>query len=191
MHVTVPVAFLGGSIGPGEVVLLFLVILVLFGPRRLPDMARQVGKMMNELRRASQDFRDQVVQIDREMPPAPPAGTNTPDALGPAAPAADKPATPTEGMPADRGPAAPDALPGRAGAQSSVAIRPPSNGVATPRTSGASASSSPDGGQPSPERDGPSPSPSHHSLEQPVPAPEAGDAADVKPGEKGKHDVAG
>ena len=60
-------AFLVGSIGPGEVLLLFLVILLLFGPRKLPEIARWMGKTVSELRRVSQNFRDQVMQVDREM----------------------------------------------------------------------------------------------------------------------------
>ena len=70
MHLVIPVAFLADSIGAGEVLLLFLVILVFFGPRRLPDMARQLGKTVSELRRASQNFRDQMMQMDRDQPVA-------------------------------------------------------------------------------------------------------------------------
>jgi TatA/E family protein of Tat protein translocase len=66
-------AFLGGSTGTGEILVLFLVVLILFGPRRLPEMARMVGRAMQDLRRAAQDFRDQVMRIDpglgREAPP--------------------------------------------------------------------------------------------------------------------------
>jgi sec-independent protein translocase protein TatB len=72
MWVSVPVAFLAGSIGPGEVVFLFLIILLFFGPRRLPDLARQIGKAVSELRRASQNFRDQVMQMDKEPPASKP-----------------------------------------------------------------------------------------------------------------------
>ena len=66
MHSFVPLAFLAESVGFGEVLLLFVVILLLFGPRRLPDIARQLGRAASELRRASQGFRDQVMQMDRE-----------------------------------------------------------------------------------------------------------------------------
>lgn len=47
-----------------EWVLLFFVILILFGPRRLPEIARILGRMFEELRRASSEFRDQVMQIE-------------------------------------------------------------------------------------------------------------------------------
>lgn len=56
-------AFLPGSPGPGELLLLFLAILLLFGPRRLPEMARKVGRMLEALRRASYEFRDQIMAI--------------------------------------------------------------------------------------------------------------------------------
>jgi TatA/E family protein of Tat protein translocase len=59
-------AFLGGSPGSGELIVIFLVILVLFGPRRLPEIARMIGKALTSLRRASQDFKDQVLSIDQD-----------------------------------------------------------------------------------------------------------------------------
>lgn len=57
-------AFLTGSPGTGELILLCLAILLLFGPKRLPEMARNIGKLLDQLRRASQDFRDQIMQIE-------------------------------------------------------------------------------------------------------------------------------
>ena len=59
-----PVGFLPGSIGPGELLVIFVVILVLFGPRRLPSIARAIGKTLAELRRASQDFKNEIMRID-------------------------------------------------------------------------------------------------------------------------------
>ena len=60
-------AFLAGAPGPFELAIIFVVILVLFGPKRLPQIARMVGKTLDELRHASQDFRDQIMHI--EEPP--------------------------------------------------------------------------------------------------------------------------
>ena len=57
-------SFLSGMPGGGELLVLFLVILVLFGPKRLPEVARSVGRVLDELRRASQDFKDQIMSID-------------------------------------------------------------------------------------------------------------------------------
>jgi TatA/E family protein of Tat protein translocase len=36
---------------------IFIIALLLFGPRKLPELARQLGKLMGEFRRASNDFR--------------------------------------------------------------------------------------------------------------------------------------
>jgi Tat protein translocase TatB subunit len=45
------------SIGTQELILIGAVALIVFGPRRLPQMARMVGKAMAEIRRASSEFR--------------------------------------------------------------------------------------------------------------------------------------
>ena len=44
----------------GEMIFLFLLALILFGPRRLPEIGRQIGRIMNEFRRASNEFRAQI-----------------------------------------------------------------------------------------------------------------------------------
>lgn len=46
-----------GSIGVPELILIFIVALLLFGPRKLPDIGRSLGKAMGEFRRASNDLR--------------------------------------------------------------------------------------------------------------------------------------
>ncbi|MFC1498445.1 twin-arginine translocase TatA/TatE family subunit [Verrucomicrobiota bacterium] len=61
-------SFFTGSPGPGEFLLLFIVILLLFGPKRLPEIAKKVGGAMNQLRRASQDFKDQIMRIEEPRP---------------------------------------------------------------------------------------------------------------------------
>lgn len=61
-----PLLFLAGSPGPLEVLVIFAVVLVLFGPRKLPEIARSLGRMLGELRKASEDFRSQVMSIDKE-----------------------------------------------------------------------------------------------------------------------------
>lgn len=79
MHGLVPVCFLAGSVGPGELVLWLAIILLLFGPRRLPGIARQIGKAVAKLQDASRDFRDQVMHMDKE-PAATPRKLDTPTA---------------------------------------------------------------------------------------------------------------
>lgn len=45
-------------------IVIFLLALILFGPKKLPEIARQVGKLMVEFRRASNEFK---AQIDDEL----------------------------------------------------------------------------------------------------------------------------
>lgn len=45
------------SLGTTELLLILLVALVLFGPRKLPEMTRKFGKSLNEFKRASDDFK--------------------------------------------------------------------------------------------------------------------------------------
>jgi len=45
-----------------ETIFLFFLALIIFGPKKLPEIARQVGKWMNEFRRASNEFKSQIEQ---------------------------------------------------------------------------------------------------------------------------------
>lgn len=45
-----------------ETIFLFFLALVIFGPKKLPEIARQVGKYLNEFKRASNEFRSQIEQ---------------------------------------------------------------------------------------------------------------------------------
>lgn len=45
-----------------ETIFLFLLALVIFGPKKLPEIARQVGKYLNEFKRASNEFKAQIEQ---------------------------------------------------------------------------------------------------------------------------------
>ncbi|HKT87573.1 MAG TPA: twin-arginine translocase TatA/TatE family subunit [Candidatus Sulfotelmatobacter sp.] len=67
-----------------ETVFLFFLALIIFGPKKLPEIARQVGKFMNEFRRASNEFKSQIEQeiahleVEKQptiLPPAPLPGT--------------------------------------------------------------------------------------------------------------------
>src|SRR5271154_1001706 len=48
------------SIGIPDTMLLMLLALVVFGPRRLPEIGRQIGKLMYEFRKVSNDFKFQM-----------------------------------------------------------------------------------------------------------------------------------
>ncbi len=70
-----------------ETIFLFLLALIIFGPKKLPEIARQVGKYMNEFKRASNEFKAQIEQevahLEVEskrtiLPPSPaPEGTTS------------------------------------------------------------------------------------------------------------------
>ncbi|MBT3295551.1 MAG: hypothetical protein HN383_09790 [Verrucomicrobia bacterium] len=61
------IGFLSGAPGPAEIILVFLVVLLLFGPRKLPEFARTLGSLMQQLRRASNDFKDQLMRVDEDI----------------------------------------------------------------------------------------------------------------------------
>lgn len=43
-----------------ETIFLFVLALLVFGPKKLPEIARQVGKALNEFKRASNEFKAQI-----------------------------------------------------------------------------------------------------------------------------------
>lgn len=49
-----------GSIGPWELVLVLVIALIIFGPGKLPEVAKSVGKGINEFKRASNEVKQQV-----------------------------------------------------------------------------------------------------------------------------------
>ena len=63
-----------------DTVFLFFLALILFGPKKLPEMARQAGRLLAELRRASNEFRSQIeteiahLEVEKQtvLPPNPP-----------------------------------------------------------------------------------------------------------------------
>jgi len=48
------------NLGTGELLVVFLVALLVLGPSKLPDAARQMGRMVAELRRLSTGFQDEM-----------------------------------------------------------------------------------------------------------------------------------
>jgi TatA/E family protein of Tat protein translocase len=57
-------AFLGSAISLADLLVIFLVALVLFGPKRLPEIARTLGRLINELQRTARDFENQITHLD-------------------------------------------------------------------------------------------------------------------------------
>ena len=58
-----------GSIGMPELIIIFLVILMLFGSKRLPELARGLGKGMREFKKATRELRDEldVSEIEQDI----------------------------------------------------------------------------------------------------------------------------
>jgi sec-independent protein translocase protein TatB len=48
------------SVGMADSIILMILALVVFGPRKLPQIGRQIGKLMYEFRKASNDFKFQM-----------------------------------------------------------------------------------------------------------------------------------
>jgi TatA/E family protein of Tat protein translocase len=79
------------GIGVPEVMVILVVALLVLGPKRLPEIARSLGKGMAEFRRASNEF-TRTLQASIEDKPAPPTAPAPPVAeTKPVEPAADKP----------------------------------------------------------------------------------------------------
>lgn len=54
------------GIGPSELVIIGVLFLVIFGPSKLPQMARDAGRLMTEARRAMDDFKEEITAGDDE-----------------------------------------------------------------------------------------------------------------------------
>jgi TatA/E family protein of Tat protein translocase len=80
------------NLGFPEMIFIFVLALIIFGPKKLPEIGRQIGRALNEFKRASNEFKSQIeseisnldVETSRQtiLPPAePPAGTVATKAL--------------------------------------------------------------------------------------------------------------
>lgn len=62
-------AFLG-DLGTGEIMLIMLVVLLLFGAKRIPDLARGLGKGIREFKDATKEIKTEVENSIKEDPKA-------------------------------------------------------------------------------------------------------------------------
>jgi TatA/E family protein of Tat protein translocase len=76
-----------GSIGMPELIIILVIALIIFGPRKLPELGRSLGRSINEFKKASNELRstlEEEIRIEetRERTttaaPTPPAATPAP-----------------------------------------------------------------------------------------------------------------
>ena len=48
------------NLGMPELILIFVVALIVFGPKRLPDLGKSLGRAMNEFKRATNEIKDNL-----------------------------------------------------------------------------------------------------------------------------------
>ncbi len=96
-----------GPIGMPELIIIFVVALIVFGPRKLPDLGKSLGKSLAEFKRASNDLRSTLEEeiriedpppkpVQAAKPPAGPAGTAGPAKKDNSPLSNQGPATPSE-----------------------------------------------------------------------------------------------
>jgi Tat protein translocase TatB subunit len=62
------------GIGMPELILILAVALIVLGPRRLPEIARALGRSMGEFRRATEEIREELESAEQSVQdPRPPA----------------------------------------------------------------------------------------------------------------------
>ena len=77
-----------GSFGPMEILVIFLVILLLFGAKRIPEIAKGLGKGIREFKQATREISDEINAASNEVNSArriqPPHQPSTPRSSTPA-----------------------------------------------------------------------------------------------------------
>ena len=70
-----------GSIGMGELLIIFVIALIVFGPRKLPELGRTLGKSLGQFKRASNDLRntlEEEIHVEEKPHREPPAPARVP-----------------------------------------------------------------------------------------------------------------
>lgn len=114
------------GLGFGEIMIILVLALLLLGPQRLPDAAKQIGKAMRDFRKATDDVKQQFeTAMYEDERPARPVLAPTPQELP--AEGAPPPGIPPGGVPVAAGaapPASPENVPGLDAALAEPAPRP-------------------------------------------------------------------
>ena len=55
-----------GNLGAGEIILILLVILILFGAKKIPELAKVLGKWMSEFKKGLKDVESEIKDADKD-----------------------------------------------------------------------------------------------------------------------------
>ncbi|NOX36819.1 MAG: twin-arginine translocase TatA/TatE family subunit [Calditrichaeota bacterium] len=64
------------GLGPWELLVIFVVIIILFGPKRLPELARSLGRSIKEFKHASQGLKEELDLTNIDEPSIPESTAN-------------------------------------------------------------------------------------------------------------------
>jgi len=81
------------GIGMPELILILALALIVLGPRRLPEIARALGKGLAEFRRATDELKEELREVEQEIESSPRAASD--DDLSSAKTPPPSPASPT------------------------------------------------------------------------------------------------
>lgn len=56
-----------GNIGTGEIILILLVVLILFGAKKIPELAQGLGKGIREFKKAMRDVEEEIKQEPEKL----------------------------------------------------------------------------------------------------------------------------
>jgi len=56
-----------GNLGAGEIILIVLVIILLFGAKKIPELAQGLGKGMKEFKKSLKDVEDEIKKTDEDV----------------------------------------------------------------------------------------------------------------------------
>lgn len=65
--ITPSLAFIG-NFGGGEIILIFLIVLLLFGAKKVPELFRSLGKGVNEFRKAKNEWEQDIQDVMNQEP---------------------------------------------------------------------------------------------------------------------------
>ncbi len=57
-----------GNFGGGEIILIFLIVLLLFGAKKVPELFRSLGKGVTEFRKAKNDWEQDISEVMNQDP---------------------------------------------------------------------------------------------------------------------------